>query len=178
MQRSTPPRTRWRQRRWASSAFASPTVRPRAQVRTEEALVPKRPEMENRLRRTHQRRQTPARAQSLPLQRPRRNAALGRPRYHRRQPRQYRPRDAQGRQRVAVPFINRRSTSRPPLQGGLLFVRPFGPLTPSAKLSILRRKVASSTGDAIMSDDDRRSGFGGRSGEDRRSGMDTRSEEE
>ena len=41
--------------------------KPRAQTRTEEALVPQRPEMADRMRGTHQRDQTATRAQPLPL---------------------------------------------------------------------------------------------------------------
>jgi hypothetical protein len=41
--------------------------KPRAQARTEEALVPQRPEMAHRMRGTHQRDQTATQAQPLPL---------------------------------------------------------------------------------------------------------------
>src|SRR6516164_5953580 len=41
--------------------------KPRAQTRTEEALVPQRPEMADRMRGTHQRDQTATWAQLLPL---------------------------------------------------------------------------------------------------------------
>jgi hypothetical protein len=61
-----------------------------AQTRTEEALVPQRPEMADRMRGTHQRRQAPTRAQPLPLQGRGRNGALGRTRHRRRQSPQHR----------------------------------------------------------------------------------------
>ncbi len=63
---------------------------PRAQTRAEEALVPQRTEMADRMRGTHQRGQAATRARSLPLQRQCRNEALGRARHHRRQRRQHR----------------------------------------------------------------------------------------
>ena len=73
---------------------------PRAQTRAEEALVPQRPEMADRLRGTHQRGQAATRPQPLPLQRRCRNEALGRARRHRRQPHQHRPRHGKA---VAAP---------------------------------------------------------------------------
>jgi len=63
---------------------------PRAQTRAEEALVPQRTEMADRMRGTHQRGQAATRARSLPLQRQCRNEASGRARHHRRQRRQHR----------------------------------------------------------------------------------------
>ena len=52
----------------------------RPQARAEEAVVPQRPEMADRMRGTHQRGQTAARARSLPLQRQHRDEAVGRAR--------------------------------------------------------------------------------------------------
>ena len=76
--------------------------KPRAQTRTEEALVPQRPEMADRMRGTHQRRQAATRAQPLPLQGRCRNEALGRARRHRRQSHQHRPRHGKAGRSVAA----------------------------------------------------------------------------
>jgi hypothetical protein len=77
--------------------------KPRAQTRAEEALVPQRPEVADRLRGSHQRRQTTARPQSQPIQGGCRNAALGRPRGDRRQPRQHQSHHGQAAQPVIPP---------------------------------------------------------------------------
>ena len=72
------------------------------QTRAEEALVPQRPEMADRMRGSHQRDQAATRAQPLPLQGRCRNAALGRPRRHRRQPHQHRPRHGKAGCHIAL----------------------------------------------------------------------------
>src|SRR6202041_3419575 len=101
---------------------------PRAQTRAEEALVPQRTEMADRMRGTHQRGQAATRARSLPLQRRCRNEALGRARRHRRQHRQHRSHESK-------PTWARRSPRR------VLFCG--NQLTSFPETSILRRKVAS-----------------------------------
>ncbi|MGY4288829.1 hypothetical protein ACVWXO_008049 [Bradyrhizobium sp. LM2.7] len=95
----------------------------RPQARAEEALVPQRPEMADWMRGAHQRRQTAARARSLPLQRQRRNEALGRARRCRRQPHQHRSRDGTAVTPKVVHFqrnLGLTSPRRPP--PGLLIV--------------------------------------------------------
>src|ERR1022692_967647 len=62
----------------------------RTEAGTKEALVQARTEMEDRLRGAHQRSQAAARIAAMPLQRRRRNQALGGARSDRRQPHPYR----------------------------------------------------------------------------------------
>ncbi len=94
MLHSTPPRTRPPRRREASNASAFPIVRPKASNAnaSRKSAASATARMAHRLRGTHQRRKTPTWPTPLPLQGLCRHAPLGRPRRHRRQPRQHRAR--------------------------------------------------------------------------------------
>jgi hypothetical protein len=91
MAASIPPGMRPLQKRCESSVGASQSVEaePPAQTRSEEALVPRWPEMANGVRATDQRYQAAQRSQPLPVQGRRWNAALGCPRRDLRQSRQH-----------------------------------------------------------------------------------------
>src|SRR5258708_4292986 len=111
----------------------------RTQTRAEEALVPQRPEMADRMRGPHQRGQATAWAQSLPVQGRDRNETLGWARRDRRQPRQHRPRNGK-EVRPVVAASNLTHCKAPaghPRRDLLCSV----PLTTLPKTSILRREV-------------------------------------
>ena len=115
----------------------------RAQARAEEAMVPQRPAMAHRVRGTHQCEQAPTRSQPVPISRRRWNEALGRPRGHRRQPHQYRPRDRCRAGHLAAPSPQIIASAPPVIDRRVNCFRPGSSARRAMVIGILRRKVAS-----------------------------------